>query len=105
MNRDIQAAWKYHNETKHSWESVRTDHHYLDWSNLPSPFKVYKDLPSFELGSVEPMAGYPALAAISDSETHLNGGTLTIAGLSSILYYCAGVTREKPAPGGTISFR
>jgi SagB-type dehydrogenase family enzyme len=105
MNRDIQAAWKYHNETKHSWESVRTDIHYLDWSNLPLPFKVYKDVPSIRLPAVEPM-GAPALVAISDSEAQLNAGSqLTLTALTRILRYSAGITHERLSPGGTIAFR
>src|SRR4029453_12333416 len=29
-NRDLQATWAYHNGTKHSNESIRTNRHYLD---------------------------------------------------------------------------
>ncbi|HEV8385684.1 MAG TPA: hypothetical protein VGQ11_12495 [Candidatus Acidoferrales bacterium] len=43
-NGDIQAAWGYHNATKHSYESVRTSRHILDWKNYPRPFKIYSAL-------------------------------------------------------------
>ena len=43
-NREIEAAWDYHNGTKHSYESIRANRHYLDWENQPMPFKVYPDL-------------------------------------------------------------
>src|SRR5262245_1237857 len=106
MNQDTQAARKYHNETRHSWESIRKDLHYLDWSNFPLPFKIYRDRPKIPLPVVEPISAYPALAAIADSASDLNpGGELTLAGLNHILHYSAGITRERPLPGGTIAFR
>jgi hypothetical protein len=40
-NRDIQAAWKYHDGTKHSYWSIRNNPHFLDWANRPQPFKIY----------------------------------------------------------------
>jgi len=29
-NRDLDATWSYHNSTKHSYDSIHTDAHYLD---------------------------------------------------------------------------
>ena len=43
-NRDLQATWAYHNATKHSYQSIRTNPHYLDWDNQPLPFKIYSKL-------------------------------------------------------------
>src|SRR5262249_14169418 len=106
MNRDTQAAWKYHDETKHSWESVRTNLHYLDWSNLPMPFKTYQDRPSIALPGPEPMDSYPAVGAIGDSDVDLNTGkALALADLSQILHYSAGITHERPSSEGRITFR
>ena len=31
-NHDTDAAWTYHNGTKHSYESIRRNPHYLDWA-------------------------------------------------------------------------
>src|SRR5215469_16885269 len=106
MNRDKQAAWKYHKETRHSWQSIRTDLHYLDWSNMPLPFKIYTDRPGILLPEIESLHSYPALAAIADSDSELNSvsePTLTV--LAQILHYSAGITRKSPLPGGTIAFR
>src|SRR5215475_3770474 len=33
-------ARAYHQATKHSWTSVRSSNHALDWTNKPFPFKV-----------------------------------------------------------------
>ena len=38
-NREIAAAWAYHNGTKHSYQSIRTNPHYLDWENQPIPLR------------------------------------------------------------------
>ncbi len=43
-NREIEAAWDYHNGTKHSYESIRANRHFLDWENQPIAFKIYSDL-------------------------------------------------------------
>ena len=44
-NDDGSAARAFHEATKHSFESVHREPHFLDWDNLPSPYKVYKGLP------------------------------------------------------------
>ena len=48
-NREIQAAWKYHDGTKHSSWSVRNHPHFLDWANRPMPFKIYPKIEPFPL--------------------------------------------------------
>src|SRR5438067_10462646 len=40
-NRDISVALAYHEATKHSYTSVRSGGHSLDWSNRPLPYKIY----------------------------------------------------------------
>jgi len=39
-NSHSEAAWIYHEATKHSYASIRTNPHFLDWANQPMPFKV-----------------------------------------------------------------
>ncbi|HEY3058491.1 MAG TPA: SagB family peptide dehydrogenase [Chloroflexota bacterium] len=39
-----EAAWRYHDATKHSLASLRATTHRLDWPNQPLPFKIYTDL-------------------------------------------------------------
>jgi hypothetical protein len=43
-NRNSEAAWSYHEATKHSHTSIRTKPHFMDWSNQPLPFKIYPTL-------------------------------------------------------------
>jgi SagB-type dehydrogenase family enzyme len=40
----VDDAWRYHEETKHTYESVRRSARALDWPNRPHPFKEYVGL-------------------------------------------------------------
>ena len=105
MNRDIQQTWNYHNLTKHSYMSVRTSPHFLDWPNMPSPFKVYPELEPIALPRDLIETGAPALAVAASPP--LTGGPLKprLDQLAAFLYYSSGVTKTKAYPGGTIYFR
>ncbi|MGH9669273.1 MAG: hypothetical protein ACRD3A_04095, partial [Terriglobales bacterium] len=66
-NRDLATAWTYHNATKHSYTSVRTGGHYLDWANQPAPFKIYPRLDPIPLPREWPQTGVAALSAIAET--------------------------------------
>src|SRR5918992_1104059 len=38
-----EVARRFHEATKHSYESIRTRAHFLDWENKPLPFKRYRE--------------------------------------------------------------
>lgn len=40
-HRNPEAAWIYHDATKHCYLSIRSNPHFLDWANQPLPFKIY----------------------------------------------------------------
>jgi SagB-type dehydrogenase family enzyme len=106
MTPNTNPAWTYHNLTKHSYQSIRSDRHFLDWPNSPNPFKVYEGVESVGLPRDTPRTDVPALRAISSDATGPQGGSeVNLDVLASILYYSAGVTRQKNYPGGTIYFR
>ncbi len=65
VDRSDSAAQKYHNDTKHSFQSVRSDFHYLDFSNKPMPFKVYEEIEPIALPPEPPRAMKNALKSIS----------------------------------------
>ena len=44
QNQQTDKTRAYHSLTKHSYESVRRNAHFLDWPNQPLPFKIYRDL-------------------------------------------------------------
>ncbi len=104
-NRDLQAAWKYHNQTKHSQESVRSNPHFLDWANQPLPFKIYPGLEPIPLPREVPQTGVAALSAIGDSASDGPSATPDLNSLSLLLHFSAGITRQRKYPGGEIYFR
>jgi SagB-type dehydrogenase family enzyme len=71
---DADEARRYHEATKHSFVSVRTSGHRLDWDNRPHPFKEYPGL--------EPLPLPPEL--------------------DRLLRLGAGVIRTRELPGGEV---
>jgi SagB-type dehydrogenase family enzyme len=105
-NRDIQVTWKYHDGTKHSYWSVRNNPHFLDWANRPLPFKIYPKIEPFSLPRDVPQTGAAALSAISDPVSWAGGDSVpALQDLASILYFSAGITKQRKYPGGETFFR
>jgi SagB-type dehydrogenase family enzyme len=105
-NRDTQIVWDYHNATKHSYWSIRTNAHYLDWPNQPLPFKVYSELEPIPLPSHLPQTGISALEAISATTVEPQGEIVPdLLTLAHVLFYSAGITKKKTYAGGEIAFR
>jgi len=48
-NRNPQAARTYHDATNIPTPSIRTNPHFMDWSNQPLPFKIYPTLEPMRL--------------------------------------------------------
>jgi SagB-type dehydrogenase family enzyme len=71
---DLTPARTYHEATKHTFVSVRTSGHRLDWENRPRPFKEYR--------------GIEAEAIPAD--------------LTRLLRTGAGVSRSRTLPGGDV---
>jgi SagB-type dehydrogenase family enzyme len=105
-NPQTEAAWAYHDATKHSYQSIRAKPHHLDWDNQPLPFKIYSNLPAIPLPQNLSSSGMPALKAISNiasaatSEVRPNLQTL-----AEIFYLSAGITRRRNYAGGEMLFR
>ena len=85
-NRQLTATWTYHNGTKHSWESIRSDPHSLDWKNYPLAFKMYATLDPVPLPHEWPPVSLPTLSAIAGTSPEQNDecipDLLTLAKLS-----------------------
>src|SRR3989442_5865082 len=88
------TAMEYHEATKHSEISLRTSGHYLDWENKPSPFKVYRNLPSISLPRDIPHPQEVALKAIRGEIPRKTVKKPDLAGLAEILYFSGGLTRK-----------
>jgi SagB-type dehydrogenase family enzyme len=114
-NRDTEALWNYHETTKHSYRSVRTSGHYLDFANYPLPFKIYSGLEQIPLPRDWTGSNVDAFSAISPSTvtnvtlseavTRPTASKIDLKHLASILFHAAGVTRRRSYPGGEIYFR
>ena len=105
-NRDIQAAWKYHDDTKHSDWSIRNHPHFLDWANRPQPFKIYPNIEPLPLPREVPQTGVAALSAISEPlPSSRTNSVPDLQDLARILYFSAGITKQRKSPGGEIYFR
>ena len=104
-NRDIEAARTYHATTKHSYTSVRTDAHFLDWDNRPMPYKLYPEVSGLALPRDLSLARVPALEAIAAGDPPTDGGDLTLEALTRILFCADGLTRRTRVGGEDYHFR
>ncbi len=105
-NRNVEAAWSYHNGTKHSSQSVRASSHYLDFSNQPLPFKIYKNLEPIPLPQDVAGPATPALAAIAASPSgQARDHVPDLKTIAGILHLSAGITRHREGEGWEVHFR
>src|SRR6202048_511945 len=100
-----EAAWSYHNATRHSYASIRTQQHFLDFANQPIPFKIYPTLEPSRLPSEVRQTGVAALSAISTIIPEQTNAAPDLAAIAHLLYLSAGITRHRKYPGGEIYFR
>jgi SagB-type dehydrogenase family enzyme len=105
-NRRVEAAWAYHEGTKHSYQSIRRGDHSLDFSNQPLPFKIYRALPPLPLPREILPVTMPALSAVAALPSGDEGGRSPgLESLATLLYLSAGIIRERRGPGWSIQFR
>src|SRR5579863_10381842 len=86
LNAEIQAGWNYHNATKHSHRSIRTNPHFLDWANQPLSFKIYPKLDLIPLPRELREIGVPALSTIAQVSRRDNA-LPDFQTLSELLYF------------------
>jgi SagB-type dehydrogenase family enzyme len=105
-NRDIHAAWEYHDATKHSYWSIRNNPHFLDWANRPQPFKIYPKIEPLLLPRDVAQTGVAALSAISQPRPSSRADLVPdLQDLARILFFSAGITKQRAYPRGEIYFR
>ncbi|WP_136602728.1 SagB family peptide dehydrogenase [Salinigranum halophilum] len=101
-------ARRYHERTKHTPESVRTDSFSLDFENKPRPYKQYKHLPTVTLEEPQRSINDPALAAISTfPRRDLDSAETSIDrhALQTLCHYATGVTKTLEKQGHQMRFR
>jgi SagB-type dehydrogenase family enzyme len=97
---------EYHELTKHSTESLRRTQHYLDWANMPNPFRHYEGVPVVDLPADPPAPQISALEVLEGK----TGTTLAGDGaefLSQLMFYSASISASKrvPSTGAIYSLR
>ncbi len=104
-NRNPEAAWTYHDATKHSYASIRTNPHFMDWSNQPLPFKIYPTLETMRLPAEMHQTGVAALSAIAESVPALTCAAPDLEAVAQLLYLSGGITRKRSyIPGVNSTF-
>jgi SagB-type dehydrogenase family enzyme len=104
-NSNPKAAWTYHDATKHSYVSIRTNPHFMDWSNQPLPFKIYPTLEPKRLPSELRQTGVAALSAIAERVPTRTNTSPDLEAVAQLLYLTAGITRKRSYSGGELYFR
>lgn len=100
-------TWReYHELTKHSPESLWRNRHYLDWANMPNPFRHYEDVPILDLPSDPPASPISALEVLEGkvgNTSAMNGAEF----LSQLMFYSASISASKrvPSTGSTYALR
>ena|SRR2546426_471523 len=98
-NRSVDQAKRYHELTKHSYQSVRQDAHHLDWDNRPSVYKVYPKLAPIFLPRDFLPPEADTLRTVGSVECERERA-LGLKELSQILFFSAGLTKKKVYAGG-----
>ena len=104
-NHNTDAAMAYHNATKHSYASVRTNPHFLDFANQPLPFKIYPTLEPSRLPEEMRQTGVAALSSIAANVPPETNVAPDLNAVAQLLYLSAGITRQRKYSGGEIYFR
>ena len=104
-NHNLDAAWQYHTGTKHSYLSIRTNPHELDWDNKPLLFKIYPTLEVLRLPRDFREVGVAALSAIADSNPPAAAEAIPdLETLAQLLFFSAGVTKSRKHAQGETFF-
>lgn len=105
-NRDIQAAWHYHDGTKHPDGHMMDRWHSYDPRDNPLLFKIYSELEPIQLCLESSPSTMTALDAISTSVGLSSIPQIPdFPKLSKILHFSAGITKRIDYPWGEMAFR
>ncbi len=111
--------WReYHEFTKHTVEKLRRSQHYLDWANMPNPYRHYEGVPLLDLPADPPAPQIPALEVLegkvgnsfaSDAEQNPDAKDTAAkdgaAFLSQLMFYSASISATKRAAASTYALR
>lgn len=93
----VLSAADYHEETKHTVEKLYSTPHFLDWANMPDPFRVYEGVPVLDLPAGPPSPAIPALDVLRGCRGDRAAPDAAVF-LSQILYFSAAISAAKRVP-------
>lgn len=103
-NREISVALAYHEATKHSYTSVRSGAHFLDWNNRPLPYKIYPGAGTLALPrdlSLPPMSTLNALR----QRSNISQKPFDLETVTRLLFCAGGLTKRANVGGEDYHFR
>jgi len=103
-NRDISIALAYHEATKHSYTSVRSGGHFLDWNNRPLPYKIYPGAGTLALPRDFSLSATSTLSALRQRSVPSHG-SLDLEALTRLLFCAGGLTKRANVGGEDYHFR
>lgn len=107
-NTDVEAAWRFHNGTKHPYGYLLDRRHTYNASLRPSQFKIYPQLHEIPLPLDLTPGETPLLTALSLHEgLSAEDRIPSFEAVAKILHFSAGITKriKYPPPWGEIPFR
>jgi SagB-type dehydrogenase family enzyme len=105
-NYEVEAAWHYHNGTKHPNGILLSRFHVYHPSQRPTPYKIYKNITQIILPIEKNLIGVSTLDAISTNPDIKYETIPDLQTLSRILYFSAGITKKIKFQGlGEVDFR
>ncbi len=101
-NSETTRMFAYHEKTKHSFSSVRSGGHILDWANQPNPFRYYINAPVIVLPkqpSLPEISTFTALAGVGRGSTSWSAPPITPEIIGQLLYYSMAISAWKQVWG------
>jgi SagB-type dehydrogenase family enzyme len=108
------VEWReYHEFTKHTVEKLRRSQHYLDWANMPNPYRHYEGVPLLDLPADPPAPRISALEVLEGKAGNIlarSPAENTVAEdsasfLSQLMFYSASISAIKWAAASTYALR
>ncbi|MBV8450842.1 MAG: SagB/ThcOx family dehydrogenase, partial [Deltaproteobacteria bacterium] len=101
----IEATRVFHEITKHSYTSVRSSPHFLDWDTKPLLYKIYPDAAAISLPHDFNLSQAPALHAIVHEPSSQPEARIGLENLTGLLFSAGGLTRKNRVDGEEYHFR
>jgi SagB-type dehydrogenase family enzyme len=106
-NKEHEAARLYHEVTKHSYTSVRSNPHRLDWNNRPFQYKIYPAAGSLAMPRELELSSMATAAAIAGRAVTTGdaGRAADLEEITRLLFCTGGLTRSRIVGGEEYHFR